>query len=77
MEHYQTAPLLHQTIKHSKGKGKYVYKYNLLIDGVHGNPTAKANWAKSIQQAVVKNRNIDSDDDESEPKKGWRKERQE
>ena len=40
-------PLLHQTIKHPKGHGKYFYKYNLLVDGVHGNQTAKKNGPKA------------------------------
>ena len=33
-----------------------------------------AKWAQSIKQAVKKNRDIDSDN-EQEPKRGWRSER--
>ena len=69
-------PMTHKVIKHPKGKGKHNYKYNLLVDGVHGDQKAKAQWAKGIIQAIKKNRSEDSEE-ELEEKRSWRKERHE
>ena len=45
-------PQLHQQVKHAKGKGKFVFKYNLLQDGVHPHDTIKQKWAHSLLQAI-------------------------
>ena len=67
-------PQLHQQVKHAKGKGKFVFKYNLLPDGVHPHDTIKQKWAHSLLQAISKNRNNDSYEPSS-PKRSWKHER--
>ena len=68
-------PLVHKAVKHPKGKGKFIFKYNWLVDGVHGNSKAQAQWANSVVTAAVKNRISEQDDNTNEPKRGWRYER--
>lgn len=52
-----TTPMLHRDLEHSKGKGRKIYKYNMLSDGCHLNRSALLKCKNSIMIAYGKNKN--------------------
>ena len=67
-------PLPYCTVLYPKGKGKLFFKQHLLVDRVHVCDKVREEWAVSLEIAITKYRHEESDE-ESEPKRGWRKER--
>jgi hypothetical protein len=74
-----STPLLHSCIKKKRGrakKGYYIYKWDNLYDGLHGNDTTREHWARSLHIAITKNRSPSTHNSDTEenlsPKRSWK-----
>ena len=74
-------PYLHSAIrKHSGGgkkgrKGRYRLNWKGLKDGIHATPETRIIWAKAISSAIEINRENLDDTSDDEPKRAWRRDR--
>jgi hypothetical protein len=77
-----STPFLHCALKKRRGNTRnkhYIYAWDKLYDGVHGDDSTKHTWARTLHVAMNKNiqalTQADTDSDTASPKRSWKGEK--